>query len=173
MNIRSIVINILIFIILFMFWTLLIYAIHRLAHLRHKYNPLYKLHLYHHKINYLSSENRRFKWYYIFFYFGGIYETLDVLCMLTIPAVIVYIVSPTIGLYVLILHYLYEVFLSEGTLDHNPRITGKVTNVFAWGKYHLTHHRYWRYNYSLIITLWDWVFQTRQPRRPINKYHRG
>jgi sterol desaturase/sphingolipid hydroxylase (fatty acid hydroxylase superfamily) len=168
MNIQAIIGNILLFILLFMIWTLLVYIVHRLAHIRHRFNFLYHLHLYHHKINYLSAENRQFRWYYILFYFGGVYETLDVVCMLTIPALIVYSIFPVLGVYLLLLHYAYEVFLSEGTLDHNPEIRGKVTKVFAWGKYHLAHHKSWKYNYSLIITLWDWVFQTRQPRKQID-----
>jgi sterol desaturase/sphingolipid hydroxylase (fatty acid hydroxylase superfamily) len=147
---------------LFLLWTLLIYFMHRLAHYRHRFNPLYSIHLSHHKINYLEDENRKFKWYYLLFYFGGVLETMDVLLMLTMPAFMVYFVYPPMGIYLLLFHYLYESFLSEGVLDHNPKIKGKITNFFSWGKYHLIHHKTWKYNYSLMITLWDRVFRTRR-----------
>ncbi len=145
---------------LFLLWTLFIYCLHRLAHYRNKFNLLYKIHLYHHKVDYYNEANRKFHWYYLFFYFGGIRETLDVIFMLTLPAVFIYLLFPQYGIYILAFHYLYEVFLSEGALDHNPRIRGPATRFFSWGQYHLIHHKTWKFNYSLIITLWDYVFYT-------------
>jgi sterol desaturase/sphingolipid hydroxylase (fatty acid hydroxylase superfamily) len=147
---------------LFFLWTLLVYSMHRAAHIKNQYNLLRKIHLSHHKINYLERDNRRFKWYYMLFYFGSIYASLDVILMLTLPAFVVYFLYPRLGIYIIAFHYVYEVFLSEGALDHNPNITGKATRYFAWGKYHLTHHSDSRYNYGLMITLWDWVFKTRK-----------
>ncbi len=144
---------------LFLLWTLIAYFMHRIAHFRHRLNPLYYIHLAHHKINYLT-EDRKFKWYYLLFYFGSIRETLDILLILTLPAIFLFALFPRLGIYLLAYHYLYEAFLSEGLLDHNPRIHGKVTKFFSWGEYHLTHHRTWKYNYSLMITLWDHVFGT-------------
>jgi sterol desaturase/sphingolipid hydroxylase (fatty acid hydroxylase superfamily) len=146
--------------LLFFLWTLIIYILHRLAHIKHKFNFLYWVHISHHKVNYFKPENRKFKWHYLFFYFGGILETLDVLLILTLPALLIYLIDPKHGLYILFIHYFYEVFLSEGLLDHNPRVEGKITNFFSWGKYHLAHHKSWKYNFSLMITLWDYVFKT-------------
>lgn len=148
------------FIAFFLLWTLIVYWMHRLAHIRIWYNFLYYFHLAHHKINYFRQSNLKFKWYYLFFYFGSLRASLDVICMLTIPAFIVYFIYPKIGIYILIFHYIYEVFFSEGLLDHNSNITGTSTKLFAWGKYHLVHHKKWNYNFSLMITLWDWVFKT-------------
>jgi len=124
-----ILINLLIAAGLVLLWTLQIYILHRLAHIRHPLNFLYHIHISHHKINYLKEENRQFKWYYFFFYFGGILETVDVLVTITIPAIIVYFIYPPVGVYILIFHYLYEVFFSEGVLDHNPAIKGKIISV--------------------------------------------
>ena len=152
--------DVLLFFILFLFWTLCIYLIHRISHIKSSRNVLYKIHLQHHRIDYAKKSNRKFKWYYLFFYFGDIYSTLDVLIMLTLPAVIIYMVFPRIGIYILLLHYIYEVFFSEGLLDHNPKIKGKVTYFFSWGTYHLYHHKVWNKNYSLLITLWDKIFKT-------------
>ena len=152
----------LLFISLFLLWTLLIYLMHRLAHVKSKFNFLYKLHVAHHKVNYWNEANRTFKWYYIFFYFGSWQATFDVFFILTLPAICISLLFPQPGIYLLVFHYLYEVFLSEGTLDHNPSIKGNLTKYFAWGQYHLTHHKTWKYNYGLIITFWDRVFETRK-----------
>lgn len=145
---------------LFLLWTFLVYLMHRLAHIRHKHNLFHAIHLSHHKIDYLNANNRKFKWYYFFFYFGSLNATLDVLIMLTLPAFIVYFIYPPLGIYILIFHYLYEVLLSEGALDHNPAIKGRITSFFAWGEYHLTHHKTWVSNYGLVITFWDTIFKT-------------
>lgn len=155
-----VILKITIILSLFLLWTLLVYLMHRLAHVRHTFNFLYKIHIYHHKIDYFKKENRRFKWYYMLFYFGGVYETLDVLFILTMPLLFIYILLPNLTIYLVIFHYLYEVFLSEGMLDHNPNVNGKITTVFSWGSYHLIHHKTWKYNYSLMITIWDRVFKT-------------
>lgn len=154
--------NIGIFFLQFLLWTLLVYLMHRLAHWRSKYNFLYQIHLTHHKVDYLNPVNRSFKWFYLLFYFGGLYETLDVILILTLPALIVYFINPNTGIYLLVFHYMYEVFLSEGFLDHNPNVTGSITRYLSWGKYHLGHHRNWKKNYSLMITLWDYIFGTRK-----------
>jgi sterol desaturase/sphingolipid hydroxylase (fatty acid hydroxylase superfamily) len=94
------------------------------------------------------------------FYFGGVLETVDVLVTITIPAIIVYFIYPPVGIYILIFHYLYEVFFSEGVLDHNPAIKGRITAIFAWGDYHLSHHKNWNCNYGLLLTCWDHLFNT-------------
>ncbi|MDB5117680.1 MAG: hypothetical protein JWQ79_3172 [Mucilaginibacter sp.] len=146
---------------LFLLWTLLVYLMHRLAHFRHRFNFLYHIHRYHHRVNYLS-EKKGFRWYHFFFYFGSFYESLDVWLMMTLPAIALFLWQPKYGIYILVFHYLYEVFLSESQLDHNERITGKVTRYFSWGTYHLGHHRNIRSNFSLMITLWDSVFRTTQ-----------
>jgi len=145
---------------LFLLWTLVIYFIHRLAHIRHRFNFLYHIHRHHHRVNYLR-ENRGFKWHHFIFFFGSFYESLDVWLMMTLPALGLFIWLPAYGICILVFHYLYEVFLSESQLDHNAAITGEVTRYFSWGSYHLGHHRNIRYNFSLMITLWDTIFKTR------------
>jgi len=139
---------------------------HRLAHSKHRLNFIHRIHLYHHKINYLDGGAPKFKWHFLFFYFG-FYETIDIVLILTLPAIFVYLLYPTTGVYLLIFHYFYEVLFSEGVLDHNPKITGKITRFFAWGEYHLTHHRYWKYNFGLLITFWDFIFGTQDKNKSV------
>lgn len=148
----------------FLLWTLAIYWLHRLAHWRHRYNPLHYLHLSHHEINYFKTE-KKFKIAYLLWIFGDWRATLDILLNMTLPLVILTYFYPSQGLFLLVFHYLYEAFLSEGVLDHNPNIRGTITNYFAWGVYHLQHHNSPKYNFSLIVTVWDRVFGTRALER--------
>jgi len=147
---------------LFLLWTFIVYLLHRLSHFKHKLNFLYFIHRYHHRVDYNIERIRKFDWRYLLFYFGGFYESLDVVCTMTLPALVLYLIFPIYGGYLLTFHYLYEVFLSEGQLDHNPTITGAVTNYFSWGKYHLKHHKDVRCNYSLIVPFWDFIFGTQK-----------
>src|ERR1700744_2338404 len=135
------------FTFLFLLWTFIVYVLHRLSHIKHKFNFLYFIHRYHHRVDYSIQNRRKFDWRYLLFYFGDFYESLDVICTMTLPAFILYLIFSKYGVYLLAFHYLYEVFLSEGQLDHNPRITGAITKYFSWGEYHLKHPKNVRYNY--------------------------
>ena len=73
---------------------------------------------------------------------------------------------PKAGRPLLAFHYIYEVFLSENQLDHNPKITGRVTRWFAWGDFHLQHHVHPKQNIGLMITLWDRLFGTANDPQP-------
>lgn len=142
----------------FMLWTLCSYWIHRIAHIPHKKNILFKVHQAHHMVQY--GESYMPSWGSFFFWFGSWKASLDVWISLTLPVVIIAIIDPVPGITLLIFHYVYEVFFSSNVLDHNPKIKGMVTRIFAIGQYHLQHHRVQRWNYSFFITLWDHVFRT-------------
>jgi sterol desaturase/sphingolipid hydroxylase (fatty acid hydroxylase superfamily) len=148
----------------FALWTLAIYLLHRLSHWRHRVNPLFRLHRAHHTKPYLR-ELKTPGWppaaQYLF-WFGDWRASLDVFVNMTVPLLIIVWFAPAYGLPLLAFHYVYEVFLSEDVLDHNPRIRGLVTQVFAWGEFHLHHHVAPRHNYGLLVTFWDHVFGTAQ-----------
>jgi len=143
----------------FLIWTFAIYWLHRLAHVRAKWNPLYPIHQAHHRQKYDGTETDIKPGHFIFM-FGDIKVTWDVLLTQTLPLLIITCFLPQQGLVLLAFHYIYEVFLSEGILDHNPRLVGNITRYFAWGRFHLTHHHQPVKNYSLMITLWDYIFGT-------------
>lgn len=150
----------------FLLWSLFSYSIHRAAHIKSKYNPLFKIHLAHHKAQYGKEKDYRFKWpgwKAYFLWFDDLASSLDVWITLILPAILVSLVFPQSHFTVLALVYLYEVFLSEHNLDHNPEIDGPITHILAVGQFHLTHHHYPKYNYGLYLTLWDLVFVTAQP----------
>ncbi len=137
------------------------YLLHRLSHVKHRLNPLWKIHRAHHKVPYLSEDRELLPQPAQFLFWLGSWRlSLDVIIVMTLPLLVLTWFFPTQGLILLVFHYLYEVFLSEALLDHNPRIRGSLTRVFAWGHYHLYHHMNLKRNYGLVVTWWDWLFGT-------------
>ncbi|MCB1325913.1 MAG: sterol desaturase family protein [Spirochaetales bacterium] len=143
----------------FLLWTFIIYWLHRIGHISHPWNPLYELHKAHHKINYFRQDASPWPDLGQFFFWLGDWKTsLDVFLVMTVPLLGITWLWPAFGLPLLVFHYVYEVFLSEAMLDHNANIRGFTTRYFAWGNFHLYHHVDQKTNYSLMTTLWDWVF---------------
>jgi len=140
-------------------WTLVYYFLHRVAHIRHKRNWLHKLHIIHHRTDYRNGGSR-FRPGFLLFYFGDIRATLDTLLMMTIPLVVITAFFPDQGIWVILWHYINEVFLAERILEHNPRLEGRLTRIFAWGTFHLKHHKNPRTNFGLLTTFWDNIFNT-------------
>jgi sterol desaturase/sphingolipid hydroxylase (fatty acid hydroxylase superfamily) len=149
-------------------WTFAMYWLHRLSHWHHPKNPLWQLHRAHHTIPYLSapSESPWPKLGQFFLWLGSWRASLDVFVVMTLPAIVIALVTPTYGIPLLLFHYLYEVLCSEYALDHNPRVQGWLTRFFAWGDFHLFHHMSPKHNYALIFTLWDRVFGTAVDPQP-------
>jgi sterol desaturase/sphingolipid hydroxylase (fatty acid hydroxylase superfamily) len=140
-------------------WSGLAYAIHRLAHWPATWNHLHRWHRVHHQPDYFDRQ-ARLRWHHFLLCFGSPAETLDIWCTLTLPALLITWLLPDLGFQLLLFHYAYEIFCSDQRLDHNPAITGPVTRLFAWGRYHLRHHSVPSCNYGLIVTLWDHIFAT-------------
>jgi sterol desaturase/sphingolipid hydroxylase (fatty acid hydroxylase superfamily) len=140
-------------------WLGMAYGIHRLAHWSRPWNRLHLWHRAHHAPSYLE-EPRRFRWHHALLCFGSVPETLDIWVTLTLPLLLVALLLPQQGALLLLFHYVYEILFSDQRLDHNPRIRGPLTRVFAWGQYHLHHHADPRRNFGLILTVWDHVFAT-------------
>lgn len=147
----------LLFITALLAWTGLAYAIHRLAHLRGRWNRLHRLHRAHHAPTYLLQP-RALRWHHLLFWFDTSAETLDVWITLTLPALLIAALFPGQGAALLGLHYVYEILLSDGRFDHNPAINGSITRVLACGTYHLQHHSNPGSHFGLILTLWDHIF---------------
>ena len=72
----------------------------------------------------------------------------------------------------MVFHYVYEVFLSRTVLDHNPKITGKITRFISIGSFHLKHHTNVRCNFSFYITLWDYLFKTDEKAVKVRRQNR-
>lgn len=158
----------------FLLWTLAIYWLHRLSHMRARWNPLWRIHRAHHRHPYLRRYEpagwpRAGQW---FLWLGDWESSLDVIVQMTIPLLVIAWIWPDVGVPLLVFHYLYELFLSESQLDHNPKITGRATRYFAWGDFHLHHHINPKHNYGLMITLWDRVFGSAHDPAPGSAWRR-
>ncbi len=143
-------------------WTFVIYWLHRWSHVHHRLNPLWWIHRAHHAEPYLREDSHP-KWPTLgqfLFWLGGFRLSLDVVLVMTLPLLVIAWLWPKYAVPLLLFHYFYEVFLSESVLDHNPRITNRLTRWFAWGDFHLHHHVNLKKNYGLMLGLWDFLFGT-------------
>lgn len=147
-------------------WTGMAYGIHRIAHLPGPWNLLNRLHRAHHHPDYLKAR-RRLRWHHFLLCFGSLEETLDGWITLTLPALLLGCLAPSHAPMLLGFHYLYEIFLSDDRLDHNPSLQGPLTRWFAWGEYHLAHHRQPTQHYGLILTCWDLIFGSGAPTKAV------
>jgi len=160
-------------ILAFLIWTLIAYCIHRAAHIRSKANLLWYIHKAHHQKDYKNQRPSWPQWYEYFFCFGTTRRTLDIWIVFVIPLIVVTTVVGGKSWTLLPLYYLYEVFLADTVVEHNPKITGAITRFLSIGQYHLKHHAKPRVNYSFFIPLWDYVFgtcdipQENSPRRNV------
>ena len=140
-------------------WLGLAYGVHRISHLPGSWNRLNLWHRLHHAETYLQ-QSRIFHWHHALLCFGSIEETLDIWFTLTLPALLICLLFPAQGWALLLFHYFYEILLSDQRLDHNPKICGPLTKIFAWGQFHLSHHANQHRNFGLILTFWDYIFFT-------------
>ena len=148
----------------FLMWTLAEYLLHRLMHYNHSLNIFFKIHRHHHNISLsilTSKKNMIPKFSYFIFWFENLNETIEILFGETFPAVLIYLIDPDSGKYILIFHYIYELLATDSLLEHNPDIKSQnIIKYFAVGQFHLQHHRQTNKNYGFTITLWDHVFGT-------------
>jgi sterol desaturase/sphingolipid hydroxylase (fatty acid hydroxylase superfamily) len=148
------------FFLVLILWTLLVYALHYIAHQRFKYNVFNYLHRFHHQVDYQNDGGSKFQWKFLYWNFGDIRITLDLFVMITLPLLLLTFFFFQQGIVLLILHYVDEVFLSERVLDHNPNVKGRFNKFWVWGEYHLKHHENPKKNLSFIFTFWDKLFGT-------------
>ncbi|WP_068716447.1 sterol desaturase family protein [Vibrio tritonius] len=154
----------------FFLWTLYSYICHVIAHVRFKYNFLQYFHMKHHAYNY--DDTFWPPWHDYFFWFGDFRSSMDVYFTFTLPLIVLTFFDPVPGAILLAFHYVYEVFLSRTVLDHNPKITGKITRFIPIGSFHLKHHTNVRCNFSFYITLWDYLFKTDEKAVKVKRQNR-
>ncbi len=149
----------------FLLWSFWSYAMHWFAHSKfRRFNFVRYFHLKHHAYNY--GESVLPPWHDYLFWFGNWRSSMDVYLTFTLPLIALAFYDTPYGLTLLAFHYVYEVFLSRNVLDHNPKITGAITNFIPIGIYHLKHHRNVYCNYSFYTTLWDHLFGTVESKMP-------
>lgn len=143
--------QILIIIAIFLFWTFLLYWIHRIGH---KIPFINKYHQDHHR--YINiHKGTTWKWNNLFLYNDTWKSTADLWITEVIPTIILSAITGYWWLF--ICYYLWAALLQE-ILEHNPKFD--IYPFMTSGKWHLMHHKKSRKNFGLFIPLWDKLFKT-------------
>ena len=138
---------------MFLLDTLYQYFIHRFAHWKHPYNVLYHIHRTHHQIP--LNKLKEFDTVTIEdFYINSknIWNLFDDFIFHS-NLVLFYFYDPNITIILAIYSWLYERYAPE----HDDEINN---SIFAVGKFHMQHHKKTNKNYSVVLTVWDYVFGT-------------
>lgn len=133
----------------FLLWTLLLYIIHRLAHVL----PVFRYyHLDHHKV--INLNEVKWEWNNLLLYNDTAKSTVDLWLTEVIPTIVFsYLTSQW---WILIFYYVWAAFIQE-RIEHNKNFNIPILTA---GKWHLVHHKKGNYNYGLFFSIWDRLFRT-------------
>ena len=140
-----------IYIFWFLLWTLVIYIVHRIAHIV----PVIKeIHYEHHRF---IKENVAPTWHWsnIFLFQDNWKSTGDVWITEILPTILFCFITQQ--WWIAIFFYFWSAFIQE-SIEHNPKF-----DMFPFstsGKWHLIHHNRCSYNYGIFHPVWDRLFRT-------------
>ncbi len=136
---------------IFLLWTFVIYWMHRLAHVM----PVLKdIHAHHHV--YVNNNEVRWHWSNLFLYNDTWKSTADLWITEVIPTIIL---SYFFGWWLISVYWFWAAFIQE-VIEHNRKFD--LYPLITSGKWHMLHHRDAKYNYGVMIPIWDIVFSTRK-----------
>jgi len=144
-----------IYILVFLVWTLYLYIIHRLIHIL---PGLRLLHWDHHK--YINTHNTSWKWNNLFLFNDTWKSTADLWCTEVIPTLIFSYITGY--WWISILYYIWAALIQE-SIEHNSKFN--IYPLLTSGRWHLIHHRDSKVNFGLFVPLWDILFRTYMPIR--------
>jgi len=136
---------------IFLLWLFTLYWIHRATH---NIAVLKKIHWAHHKYIFKNRGNL-WNWKILFLYNDDTPSTIDTWMSEVIPTILISWVTNSWWLF--IFFYVWAAFVQE-FVRHNPKIN--LYPILTTGKWHLEHHRNWRYNYGLFFPVFDILFKT-------------
>lgn len=139
------------YISLFLFWSFILYCIHRAAHvvpgIRH-------LHWDHHE-QIINETHWGWHWSNIFLFNDTWKSTGDLWITEVIPTILFCYIFDCYWLGAL--YYVWAAFLQEA-IEHNKNFD--IYPFLTSGKWHLVHHQDGGVNFGLFISLWDFLFCT-------------
>jgi len=137
-------------IIYFLVWTLLLYWMHRAAHVV----PFLKTyHLGHHQ--FIVKNEPTWHWTNIFIFQDNKVSTIDVWLTEIIPTLLFcYITGQW---WIAVIFYIWSAFIQEA-IEHNRKFN--IFPISTSGKWHLVHHFSGPYNYGIFHPFWDMLFRT-------------
>ena len=139
------------FIIEFLAWSLMLYWIHRAAHV---VPWMRKWHLDHHAFVGRGGYKSQWHWNNLLLFNDTQKSTVDLWITEVIPTLLFSAITGAWWLSVL--YYLWAALFQE-VLEHHPNLN---YYPFTAGQWHLVHHTYMNKNYSLFLPLWDQFFKT-------------
>ena len=139
-----------IYILVFIAWTLMLYVNHRLAHML----PYVRtIHADHHKQ--VIQDSVGWNWKTLFLYVDTVKSTADQWITEVIPTLL--FCWLTGHWWIAVFYYVWAALIQEA-VEHN-----KHFNIYPWltsGKWHLLHHSDSRVNYGVFTPAWDMLFKT-------------
>ena len=139
------------YLLIFLFWTFVVYWMHRLAH---ELDFLREYHMDHHA-QVTDNTIQGLNWKNAFLWFDSWNSTVDQWVTEVIPTIV--ISALTGHWWLMIFYYIWAAFIQEA-VEHNSKI-----NLYPYitsGRWHLVHHDDSTKNYGVFIPLWDLVFDT-------------
>lgn len=138
------------YVIIFFLWLLLLYIIHRAAHIL---PVIKKIHAHHHGvIN--KSPPRKWHWNNLFLFNDDWTSTVDLWISEVIPTILFSAITG--HWWVLMFYYIWAALIQE-SVEHNKSVS---LYPLTCGRWHMTHHSNPKKNYGLIFPLWDKIFRT-------------
>jgi sterol desaturase/sphingolipid hydroxylase (fatty acid hydroxylase superfamily) len=138
-------------IILFLAWTLLIYIVHRLAHI---IPSIKELHFMHH--HYISTHGATgWHWSNLFFYQDDYFSTYEIYITEVIPTFLFCLFTGE--WWIFLFFYVWSAFIQEN-IEHNIKFD--MYPFLTSGKWHMVHHNVGEYNFGIFTPIWDILFDT-------------
>ena len=138
-------------IMVFMFWLLTLYSIHRICH---NVPFLKKIHWAHHDFIF-DQKGNLWNWKILFLYNDDLPSTIDTWISEVLPTIFVCWITGHWWLFVFF--YIWAAGIQE-FIEHNPKIN--LYPFFTSGRWHLLHHKNYRYNFGLFFPIFDILFGT-------------
>ena len=143
-----------IYIFIFLLWTLCLYLVHRLAHVmpgvRH-------LHWDHHR--YVNTHDTTWHCNNLFLFNDTWKSTVDLWITEVIPTLLFSYVTG--AWWVSVFYYLWAALVQE-TIEHNKKFS--IYPLLTSGQWHLIHHKNSKLNFGLFLPVWDIVFKTHKEK---------
>lgn len=138
----------------FLFWTFILYWIHRIAH---SLPCIRQFHIQHHKfININQIHKSRWEFNNLLLFNDNYYSTIDLWITEVLPTLIFCLLT---GVWWIFFFYYIWAALFQEVLEHRRDFNLPVLTAGSW---HLEHHKNHRVNFGLFFPIWDILFRTYQ-----------
>lgn len=140
-----------IYVFYFIVWTLILYLLHRLAHIN---SFLWQYHNDHHtQINFAQNKGKHWSNYFLFF--DTWKSTVDQWLIEILPTIIFCMMIN--DWFIFVFYYFWAVWIQE-KIKHDNNFN--IYPVLTSGQWHMVHHKYYGNNFGVFVPIWDILFKT-------------